>query len=55
MHLRVYCFFYFHLLNEKTVFGANQSLLEVLSYYASHAEPYKFEDVTERIEPVCAG
>ena len=36
-----------------TFFGTNLPLLEDRNYYASYASPYRFEDVTGRIEPAC--
>jgi len=34
-------------------FGADLPLLDDRSYYASYASPYRFEDVTDRIESAC--
>jgi len=36
-----------------TFFGTNLPLLEDKNYYASYASPYRFEDITGRIKPVC--
>jgi hypothetical protein len=36
-----------------TFFGTDLPLLEDKNYYASYASPYRFEDVTGRIEPFC--